>query len=62
LGKLREDELKQLISEARSSRSQKKQEDKNELMEIHSDYLEKLVAAPQLSKSKQLLDCITSIV
>ena len=48
---LRRDEWVKLVDEARKRRCQEEKENKDEFIEIDQDYLNKLMAAPILSKS-----------
>ena len=50
LATLREDEVKKLISEARKNRDSGNEEDKQELIEIHPEFLSALLSAPNTNK------------
>ena len=52
LGFLRGDAYKQLINDARVARSKGNEEDKNDLIEVHPEILDKLIQIPSVSKSK----------
>ena len=53
LSTLRYSQCKQLINEARTARSKKSETNNDELIEIHPEFLEKLMAASILSTGKQ---------
>ena len=50
LATFREDEVKKLISEERKNRDSGNEEDKQELIEIHPEFLSVLLAAPNINK------------
>ena len=52
LGFLRRDACKQLINDARVARSKGNEADKNDLIEVHPEILDKLIQIPSVSKSK----------
>ena len=52
LGTLKRDEWKALLKEARNRRGKKEVEDKDELIEIDPQILDKLMSAPAVSKVK----------
>ena len=51
LGTLRTNECKQLLEDARKKRSNKTEENKDELIEIAPDFLNKIILAPTISHS-----------
>ena len=55
LGTLRNDACKKLINDARVSRSKNNEEEKDDLIEVHPDFLDKLIMAPITSKSKMFI-------
>ena len=54
LSTLRHDEWKLLINEARNVRSKNDKQNHDELIEIDSEFLDKLIATPILSTGKQI--------
>ena len=58
LSTLRSIEWKSILQEARKIRTQKSNEDQNELIEIYPDLLDRLIAAPMLTKSKYIYTII----
>ena len=51
---LKEEACKTLISEAREKRSKKAENDNGELVEIHQDFIDQLLTAPQISRGSYL--------
>ena len=47
---LKEETCKTLIDEAREKRSKKSENDNGELVEIHQDFIDQLLTAPQIGR------------
>ena len=54
LSTLRPIEWKSILEEVRKIRTQQSNEDQNELIEIHSEIIDKLILAPMLTKGKYI--------
>ena len=52
LGTLKRDACEQLLAEARAHRGKSSEENKDELIEIHPEFLKKILEAPTIPKSK----------
>ena len=59
LGTLRKNACKRLIHDSRMARSKNEEENKNDLIEIHPEILDKLIQIPSTSKRKiQKYNCL----
>ena len=53
---------KSILEEARKIRTEQSGEDQNELIEIHPDLLDRLIAAPMLTKGKYIFTIILTVL
>ena len=56
LGTLRADAWKTLLEDAQKAGSKGEEEDKNDCIEVHPEIYEKLMAAPNLTEGKTLIN------